>query len=336
MSVFKKAEPKQARLKVSVYGPPGSGKTFSTLLFGEGLAAINGKRVAYVDTERGTDFYAQEVKNRKVHPAAFDFDALYTRSLAEVNDAVRGLNPEEYGVVVIDSITHLWEAAMDAYRGKRTKVDSIPMWAWGKIKKPYKDLIAHLIGSPFHVFILGRQKNLFEEDPETENIKKVGVAMRAEGETPYEPHLCLRMESAQDQKDTTKSDIFCYVEKDRTGVLSGSVIRNPDFATIEPLLPLLGEDQAPVENEDERIAKDAELYSESENKKEKQKEEKSRGIFSDMQAKLAAAETLDVLGTVAKEIKKVKRYLLDAHENALREIYKTQREKLVEATAGDI
>ena len=50
----------------------------------EGLANVIGKRVAMVDTERGSDFYCQAVASRAVHPEAFTFDALYSRSLTEV------------------------------------------------------------------------------------------------------------------------------------------------------------------------------------------------------------------------------------------------------------
>ena len=53
MAGFRKASPEQAALKFAIYGPPGSGKTFTTLLVAEGLANIIGKRVAMVDTERG-------------------------------------------------------------------------------------------------------------------------------------------------------------------------------------------------------------------------------------------------------------------------------------------
>ncbi len=331
---FVKAVPLQARLKVSIYGPPGSGKTFSTLLFAEGLAKAREKRIAYVDTERGTDFYAQKVKDRKVHPDAFDFDAIYTKSIAEVTEAVHGLDVKEYGVVVLDSISHLWSSAMDAYGGNRTKIDTIPMHAWGKIKKPYKDLINFLIGSQFDVFILGRQKNMFEDDANGE-MKKVGVAMRAEGETAYEPHICIRMEGRQNPNDSTDSVCLAYVEKDRTGVLSGKVIKNPSFATIQPLLPLLGEVQAPAEDEDERIAKDGELLA-KDDEKAKAKEDKSLGLFQQLQPKLMNASDLATLGSVAAEIKKANRYLLEEHAGALREIYKSRRDRLVTDQAGDL
>src|SRR3972149_10917662 len=102
MTKFSKADPKQAKLKIGLYGPAGSGKTFTTLLLAEGLAQREKKRIAYVDTERGTDFYAKAVPERKVHPAAFDFDALYTKSLRETLEAVKSLDFATHSVLVID------------------------------------------------------------------------------------------------------------------------------------------------------------------------------------------------------------------------------------------
>src|SRR5688572_723848 len=99
----------------------------------EGLAARDGKRVAYVDTERGTEFYAIKIPERTVHPAAFDFDRLVTTSLMEVLEAVESIDPAIHSVVVIDSITHLWEAAQNAYTGPRTSKGGIPIQAWGPI-----------------------------------------------------------------------------------------------------------------------------------------------------------------------------------------------------------
>lgn len=333
MARFKKADPQQARLKVSVYGPPGSGKTFTTLLMAEGLAKVRGKRIAYVDTERGTDFYAQAVPERRVHPEAWDFDALYSRSLADITDAVRSLNPNEHGIVVLDSISHLWESAMDAYSGKKTRIDSIPMHAWGKIKKPYKDLVSFLIGSSFDVFILGRQKNVFEDD-EAGEMHKVGVAMRAESETPYEPHLCLRLETKQNPDNSVESMPLCYVEKDRTGILGGRVLKWPNFQTIEPLLPLLGEVQAQPEDAEERAAKDAELIERGEDDRAKTKAEKSRALRLEFQELLFGSSGLNQLIEVGEAIKKQKRYILAEDHSALTEIYKSRRDRFVGEVPG--
>lgn len=326
---FKKADPQQARLKVSIYGPPGSGKTFTTLLMAEGLARIRKQRIAFVDTEHGTDFYAKTVPAREVHPQAFDFDAIYTRSLADITDAVKSLDPKEHGIVVIDSISHLWDSAIDAYGGKRTRVDSIPLQAWAKIKKPYKDLVKFLIGSTFDVFLLGRQKNLFGEDEKGE-LQQVGVAMRAEGETAYEPHICMRLYAEQDKNDSTKSTYWIYVEKDRTGILSGRVIQSPGFKTVEPILPLLGETQAPEEDEEERAAKDADLAERGEDERAQTKAAKSKALRQTFALMFTQSTGLGQLDEAAEAVRKQQRYILADDMHAIRAAYKTRRDVFVD------
>ena len=324
MAGFRKAKAEQAALKVGIYGPPGSGKTFTALLFAEGLSAIHKKRVAFVDTERGTDVYVQAVAARAVHPGAFDVDALYTRSLTEIMDAVRGLSPETHCAVVLDSITHVWEAARLAYSGRETKAGTIPFHAWAKIKKPYKDLMAFLLNSPMHVFILGRQGNEFEEDEETGETKKVGVKMKAEGETAYEPHILLRMEAVR-QKDGSAIPT-AFAEKDRTGILQGRTFASPTFdACIKPLIPLLGATQAQTATEDETAAKDGERLAEIEEAKAKASAETLRT----MSAKIALASTAADLKTIKAEITpELKKSMTTADVDALRTAY-IQRESEV-------
>lgn len=325
---FAKAKPMQAFLKIGFYGPQGSGKTFTTLLIAEGLAQECGKRIAFVDTERGTDFYATGIDDRKIHPGAFDFDALYTRSLSDVLEAVRSIDFDKYGVLVLDSISHLWDAAIEAYEGKMVGKtgDKIPMQAWGSIKRPYKQLIRYLLDCPAHVFILGRQKNIFENDGD--NFKKVGVAMRAEGETEYEPHICIRMEKSADR---SKSDVIAIVEKDRTGILQGDAIVNPNFNTFKPLLPYLGSEQAMSEDPDEVSARDSELLDET--SKAADKEAKSQERFARLHAELAGATALEQLSEAGKAIKKEKRYMLDRHVESLRMVYEQRRAELTAALA---
>lgn len=323
--MFKKANPMQAKLKVSLYGPPGSGKTLTSLIWAEYLAQNDKKRIAFIDTERGSDFYAKSIKDRAVHPDAFDFDAIYTRSLAEVLKAVKSIDPQEHGVLVIDSITHLWEAAMNAYEGKMTSGQTIPMHAWGKIKRPYKELVRFLLDCPIHVFILGRQKNVFETvDGE---MVKVGVGMRAEGETEYEPHICARMESRKNQKDRSLSDVLAVFEKDRTGILSGKTFTNPGASVIAPLITILGDQQAISEDPDKTAENDAELM-EKDAEKKKEKAAKSEAMFADFNAAIVASSTLEELSKVASELKKAKKSMMDEHVDALRLLY-TQKHKTV-------
>jgi len=301
MAGFRKAKAEQAALKVGIYGPTGSGKTMTTLLCLEGLAQKSGKRFAFVDTEHGTDFYCKSVPERAVHPDGFDFDALYTRSIYEVQDAVASLDPAIYCGIALDSITHLWETAKAAYRGKMTKIDTFPIQAWGSIKKPYKDLIAALLSSPLHIFLCGRQGSLWEEN-ENGELKQTGVKMKAEGETPYEPHILFRLEPLRQTDGSTV--LTCFAEKDRTGKLAGKRFRlDPEpgqtFAMlIEPLLGLLGDTQAKIESEEDAGLRDAEHQIDT---------DQARGITSettlkDFLARFQLAKTGSELETIGKEI----------------------------------
>lgn len=324
-----KAKPQQGKMKVAMYGPSGSGKSFTALMMAEGLAKRDGKRIAYVDTERGTDFYALDVKDRPVHPKSFDFDAIYTKSLNAVLRAVEQIDLRTHSVVVIDSISHLWDAAIEAYEGRMTSQDTIPMHAWGKIKKPYKKLISTLMGMDAHVFILGRQKNVFADD-EKGKLVKLGVTMRSEGETPYEPNILIRLECQGRPGERAKH--VGFVEKDRSGVLAGRILDWPNFDTIIPVLELLNGTQAKPEDDEERIAADGELLAEQENTGKK-KLDKSKALFDEMVPTIRAAGSTDDLASVAKSIKKHTRHLTEEHHASLKAIYLSRRQDLDQTKA---
>ena len=324
MAGFRKAQAEQAALKMGIYGPPGSGKTFTSLLIAEGLAKVNGKRIALVDTEHGSDFYCQSVATRSVHPEAFDFDALYTRSITDVLQAVRSINTDEYGVVVIDSVTHIWQACIEAYGGRQTSAGTIPMHAWGKIKKPYKDLMTFLLSSPLHVIFCGRQGTEYSTDEETDELKAVGVKMKAEGETPYEPHILIRMEAIKPKKTNELAMIVAYAEKDRTGVLAGRSFVNPSFETLcKPLLSLLGTTQAQMESLESAAVKDAEQLA----AEESARIERSAALLREWVATVNLAKSAADLKEVGKLITpQLKAQMTPQDVQSLREAYQ-QREK---------
>jgi hypothetical protein len=321
MPSFAKPQPLKAALKIGIFGPAGSGKTFTSLLSAEGLARHTGKRIAFLDTEMGTAFYGQTVPQRSVHPQGFDFDVLHTRAITETLAAVRGLDPDHHGVVIIDSISHLWDACRNAYTGRQTKSGSIPMHAWSVIKKPYKELMHLLLSSPIHVIICGRQGIDYGEDEASGELKSLGYRMRAEGETGNEPDLLLRLEGRRPSKNKPTIPV-AVVEKDRTGVLAGQIIAWPAYDNIaKPLLGLLGGTHVAPANEDEVGQQDAESLA----RQETERSERSAELAAQFTACFGLASGIADLKRMAKELTPAKKSQLEAgHLAHVRKAYATR------------
>jgi hypothetical protein len=288
MSAFHKPQPLKAALKLALYGPAGSGKTFTALLLAEGLAKHTGKRIAYVDTENGTSFYGQDVPQRRVHPQAFAFDVMYSKSITEVLAAVRSLDLDTHGVLVIDSISHIWDSTKNAFTGRLTKAGTVPLHAWNSIKRPYKELVHLLLSLPIHVLLCGRQGIDYSEDEASGELKNLGFRMRAEGETAYEPDVLIRLESHKaDRKELAIP--LAHVEKDRTGILAGQSIPWPTFDNLaKPLLGLLGPTQAALPSDDEVSIQDAEALARA----EAEQAQRSAELAAEYTGRFALAETV--------------------------------------------
>jgi hypothetical protein len=142
--------------------------------------------------------------------------------------------------------------------------------------------------------------------------------MKAEGETPYEPHILLRLETIKNLK-TRDAIITAFAEKDRTGVLAGQTIAWPDFNNIvKPLLPLLGKTQAHIQDEDETSRQDAERFTADE-KKQIHDSEIMLGRF---QARFKLCETAEDLRQISKEITpELKKRMTSSDVASLRESY---------------
>jgi hypothetical protein len=326
MGTFQKPQPSKPALKLGLYGPAGSGKTFTALLIAEGLAQpAPAKRVAVVDTEQGTAFYGQDVPARQPHPKAFDFDVLHSRSITEVLAAVRQIDPARHGVVVIDSISHLWDSCKNAYTGKLTRQGSIPFHAWAAIKTPYRELMHLLLTARYHVLICGRQAVEYGEDEATGELAGIGYRMRAEGETGYEPDVLLRLEQRRG-KNEPRAVPVAHVEKDRTGVQAGTTIPWPGFDNVaRPLLGLLGQTQAAPPGEDEVARLDAEVLAREAAERERQ----SREVAATFAERFGAAATQAELAAAGQALTPgVKAKLTAADLEQVRRAYGTRQAEI--------
>lgn len=324
---FTKAKPEQAKFKAGLYGLQGSGKTLTALIIAEGLAKRDNKRIAYIDTEHGTDFYAMDIPDRKVHPVAFDFDRIVTRSIMDTLDAVRELDTSVHGVLVIDSVTHLWEAAREAYTGKRMSNGAIPIQAWGAIKKPYKQLMTAFLDGNFHAILCGREGVILEKD-EDGDMEVTGTKMKAEGETAYEPHLLARME-AERQRDTGGFRIRAFFEKDRSGILMGKTIYEPNYATFEPIVRYLsGDTQGKVGTLEDAAERDALRIQEEQDRTDGERRE----LYEMIRNAIVSAQDIDRL-RAAWELTKGKKGKLGDMWDQLEIAKESRKAELMKAVA---
>jgi hypothetical protein len=290
MSKFKKAVSEQGYFKVGLYGKTGSGKTLTALLWAEGLAEKEGKKIYYIDTERGTEFYAISIPERTCHPEAFNFERLITRSLMETLEAIEEIySAVDCGVLVIDSITHLWEAARNAYAGKKMSNGGIPINAWNDIKKPYKRLMSLFLDGNFHAILCGREGLVMDKDEDGE-LEVVGTKMKAEGETPHEPHVLGRMNPDRDANGGYIIQVF--FEKDRSGILTGKTFQWPTFQTIAPVVSYLtGGLQGTIGTPEDAAEKDANLQEAAKQRQETE----VKGLYEQIRTALVNAKSGDEL-----------------------------------------
>src|SRR5690242_10120250 len=94
---FSRASKEQAKARIALTGPTGSGKTYTALVVASGL----GERVALIDSERGSaSKYADEF--------AFDTLQLTRFEPAALVEALAVAGHAGYDALIVDSFSHFW------------------------------------------------------------------------------------------------------------------------------------------------------------------------------------------------------------------------------------
>lgn len=169
--MFKKAERKQARLRLALAGPSGSGKTLSALLLATGL----GGKIAVIDTEHeSASLYAEYA----------DFDVMSLGapySPERYIDAISSAETGGYSVLIIDSYSHEWIGAggcleiNDAIAKQKYKGNT---WsAWNETTPRHRKLVDRILTSPLHIICTMRSKT---ETVQGEGKKIIKLGMKSE------------------------------------------------------------------------------------------------------------------------------------------------------------
>ncbi len=157
---YKKAVRGNEPLLLSIAGASGSGKTYSALRIGTGLAGDG--RIAVVDTENG---------RARLYADLFDFDTVDLVAPfrpQSYDEAIQAADAAGYPVIVVDSFSHEhagdgglldWHDEELARMGGRAQSN---IAAWIEPKRAHKKLITHLLQVKAHVIICLRAEEKIE------------------------------------------------------------------------------------------------------------------------------------------------------------------------------
>lgn len=149
---FQRAVKTQAKLRIALTGPAGSGKTYSALV----LAKVLGGRTALADSEHGSaSKYADLFEFDTCELTEFSIDS-YLRTIQEAQAA-------KYDVLVIDSLTHAWTGKGGALeevdaRGGNNKFTN----GWKVVTPKQTKLVDSIVAYDGHIIATMRSKMAYE------------------------------------------------------------------------------------------------------------------------------------------------------------------------------
>jgi hypothetical protein len=244
LSLFQPAASTSAYLKMGVMGKQGAGKSFTAGNVAIGLIKhlkqlgvdYAAKPVAFFDTETGSDWLIPQF-----NAANIPLVVAKKRSFADLLEAVRWAEANA-SALIIDSITHPWRELQESYMKKKNR-SFLQIDDWGYLKgdhgwAQFTDLY---INSKLHIIMCGRagdDTEQYTDENGKRQFEKVGVKMKTEGETGFEPSLLVLMEREMDLR-TNAVTHRAYVLKDRSTKLDGAEIDDPGFADFLPHIACL-------------------------------------------------------------------------------------------------
>lgn len=231
MGLLSEATNEQAFLKAGIFGNAGSGKTTTASYLAMAISKRlgDGKPVAFFETEAGSDFLIERFKGegikilRKKSHALADLIGVAQEAEAACS------------VLVVDSITHVWNEAMEAKlravnagRKKRNlyPIDKLEFQHWADVKREWAKWTTLFLNSRIHIIVCGRAGNIWEyetnEETGKKELQKGGTKMKAEGEFGYEPSLLMEMERVARGNTPGAGWIHrAHILKDRTDTING-------------------------------------------------------------------------------------------------------------------
>lgn len=301
--VFKKATKEQAKLRMGIIGPAGSGKTYTALVTARNL--VPDGKIAVLDTERGSASKYADI---------FEFDVCELESFHPENyiKTIQAAEEAGYDVLIIDSLSHAWagkDGALELVDKAAARERGNSFAAWRHVTPLHNAMVDAIIGARLHVIVTMRSKVewVIEKDERGKSVpRKIGLQPVQRDGLEYEFDVVADM-------DLNNNFI---VSKTRCPALRGSVIHCPNEEPAKTLRAWLSDGVPVVEPEVSRKElsqkQKARIHQITESPKPPAKTEASdrEQLFRYMDG---VAEALLVDAEAAKAV--VEAFLLNSYEN---------------------
>lgn len=201
---FKPATRHEAKARVAMIGPTGSGKTWTALQFARTLAGEAGT-IAVIDTENASASLYADDYSFDTAPWYPPYDA--AKLAAAINSAAQA-----YDVLVIDSLTHFWQGdggVLDIVEQEGAKVGARGnnFAGWKKGTPLWRGILDALIFAPCHIVITMRSKMDYVQQQGNDGrmrVEKMGMAPVARNDVEYEFTIVCEMDQGH-RLSVTKS-----------------------------------------------------------------------------------------------------------------------------------
>lgn len=229
---FRKATKKQSRLRLSIMGSSGAGKTYTSL----NIAKHLGGKIAVIDTERGSASKYSDI---------FEFDVIELENFHPDRyiEAIEAAEAAGYDVLIVDSITHEWnskdgilELHEAAIRKQKTKNS---FTAWADVTPLHTRFIEAIVRCRCHIITTMRSKvDYVQEDNERgqKTVRKVGMAPIQREGMDYEHDVVLDLDI----------DHVAVISKTRCSALDGKTYKKPGREIAEILVSWLSDGVEPA------------------------------------------------------------------------------------------
>lgn len=222
--MFTPATKAKSKLRLAIFGPAGSGKSYTSLAIASGLISTTegGGKIGGLDTERGSlSKYAGRLD--QASGVAFTFDVAELAESKKIEDYLNVIkNATQYDVLVIDSLTHAWEELLEEIeRIAQTKFRGNSWAAWQEGTPKQRKLIDAILSFPGHIIATMRSKTEWQVETDSQSGKmkprRMGLKPEQGKSIEFEFDMLLDM----------TSEHYGTVIKDRTGKFQDAILEKP-------------------------------------------------------------------------------------------------------------